>query len=65
MPTDRFPLPDDSIQLVAERRAEFERNCQIDAQIHLGGKPVQPEVAQTNGALALKSRWMESEVRLR
>ena len=50
LPAYGLSLPINSLHLVAERRAEFERNQQIDAPIHLGGKPVQPE-AQTSGAL--------------
>ena len=51
LPTDGLPLPANPLHLTAERRAEFERNFQVDAPIHLGGKPVQPKAAQTGGAL--------------
>ncbi len=50
LPTGESLLPGDSLHLVAERRAEFERNRQVDAPLHLGGRPAQPE-AQTGGAL--------------
>ena len=49
LPTDSPLLPADSRHLVAERQAEFERNRQIDAPLHLGGEPAYPE-AQTSGA---------------
>lgn len=50
LPLGGYSAPDDPVRLAAERHAEFTQSEKVNAPIHMGGEPVQPE-AQTSGAL--------------